>query len=237
MSRDAYRPYTHGRRVTQDQAMVLIRRMKQGDKRALSRLVEANAGLAHKIGMYYLNKSRSNGAIDPDDVVQASYEGLMVGLQKYDPSRGYQISTYVTFWIRKYVMNEIYHLHSRVRPSKGYATQFFSGHLGRREAEAYIEKYMHTLDIGIADSDEDHHAEDEYDHVLEEQLVCSLEKHLSPHQCTIIQLYLSGHSELEIEVLVNDIDGLDVCVKQEIETIINVMRDKMGVANGSAHDQ
>ena len=69
-------------------------------KRVLDKLVVANFGLVHKIvGKFPLK----NAACSHDDLFQEGVAGLIHGIQKFDPSRGYRLSTYVYNWISVYV--------------------------------------------------------------------------------------------------------------------------------------
>lgn len=69
-------------------------------KRILDKLVVTNFGLVHKIvGKFPLK----NAACTHDDLFQEGVAGLIHGIQKFDPSRGYRLSTYVYNWISVYV--------------------------------------------------------------------------------------------------------------------------------------
>ena len=69
-------------------------------KRALDELVLANTGLIHKIVHKFPVK---NASVTYDDLFQAGIEGLIHGIQKFDVTRGYRLSTYCYRWIQAYV--------------------------------------------------------------------------------------------------------------------------------------
>ncbi len=79
-------------------------------KRALDELVLANVGLVHKVVHKFPLK---NANCSYDDLYQAGIEGLIYGINKFDETRGYRLSTYVYRWIQAYV-TRYYQNHGRV---------------------------------------------------------------------------------------------------------------------------
>ena len=79
-------------------------------KRALDELVLANTGLVHKVVHKFPLK---NANCSYDDLYQAGIEGLIYGIQKFDETRGYRLSTYVFRWIQAYV-TRYFQNHGRV---------------------------------------------------------------------------------------------------------------------------
>lgn len=81
--------------LTAEEERELITLMQQGGvagKEARERLVLNFEGLVKQIAGKYHTDDR---AIEFDDLVQAGYVGLLVGLDKFDLSKGYRVSTYV----------------------------------------------------------------------------------------------------------------------------------------------
>lgn len=69
-------------------------------RRALDKLVTHNLGLVNKIvGKFPLK----NANCSFDDLFQEGVAGLIHGLRKFDPTKGYRLSTYVYNWISAYV--------------------------------------------------------------------------------------------------------------------------------------
>ena len=80
--------------LTRQEETWLGRRKNQGDQEALALLVTKNLGLVHRIAKRY-----SHHGVPYADLVQEGNEGLIIGIQKFDPERGVRISTYVNWWI------------------------------------------------------------------------------------------------------------------------------------------
>ena len=79
-------------------------------KRALDELVLSNVGLVHKIVHKFPIK---NANCSYDDLYQEGIAGLIHGIQKFDVTRGYRLSTYCYRWIQAYVIR-YYQNHGRV---------------------------------------------------------------------------------------------------------------------------
>ena len=78
-------------------------------RRALDKLVTHNLGLVNKI----VNKfPLRNASCTFEDLFQEGVAGLIHGIRKFDPARGYRLSTYVYNWISVYV-RRFYQNHGR----------------------------------------------------------------------------------------------------------------------------
>jgi len=73
---------------------------KKDDKRILDKLVVANLGLVHKIVHKFPLKSAS---CSYEDLFQEGVAGLMHAIDKFEPERGYRLSTYAYRWIQAYI--------------------------------------------------------------------------------------------------------------------------------------
>lgn len=79
------------------------REVKMG-KRALDRFVKANLRLVVMVAKKY---HRNTHSLDFMDLVQEGNAGLINGVRKFDPTRGYKFSTYAYWWIRQAMVRAI----------------------------------------------------------------------------------------------------------------------------------
>jgi RNA polymerase sigma factor (sigma-70 family) len=78
-------------------------------RRCLDTIVTHNLGLVNKIVSKFPLK---NATCNFDDLFQEGVAGLIHGIRKFDPSKGYRLSTYVYNWISVYV-RRYYQNHGR----------------------------------------------------------------------------------------------------------------------------
>ncbi|EDT13365.1 sigma-70 family RNA polymerase sigma factor [Clostridium perfringens] len=74
---------------------------KNGDKKALNKLIEKNNGLIYKIINKYIGVKRA----EEEDLYQSGVLGFIKGLNHYDINKNNKakLSTYVTYWIEREV--------------------------------------------------------------------------------------------------------------------------------------
>ena len=82
--------------LTPEEELELGRRVQQGDEAARKRMIESNLRLVVKIARRYLNRG-----LPLLDLIEEGNLGLMHAIGKFDPSLGYRVSTYATWWIRQ----------------------------------------------------------------------------------------------------------------------------------------
>lgn len=88
--------------LSADQEKDLVSLAKSGDNDAMAKLISHNEKLIYQIALRTY-RSGITGTAELVDLQQLGRMGFMKAVEKYEPSRGYRLSTYATWWIWQHI--------------------------------------------------------------------------------------------------------------------------------------
>lgn len=88
--------------LDREEELRLTRATQAGDFLARQQVVKANLRLVVSIAKRYKNRG-----MPLDDLIEEGNMGLIHAIEKFDPERGFRLSTYATWWIRQSIERAI----------------------------------------------------------------------------------------------------------------------------------
>jgi RNA polymerase sigma-32 factor len=131
--------------LTPEQEYMLAKRYQEHeDPDAAAQLVTSHLRLVAKIAMGY----RGYG-LPVSDLISEGNVGLMQGVKKFDPDRGFRLATYAMWWIKASIQEFILRSWSLVKMGTTAAQKklFFNLRRMKRELEAFEDSDLHPEDV------------------------------------------------------------------------------------------
>lgn len=85
-----------------NEEIALTKRIKEGDQKAINKLVTANLRFVISVAKQYQNKG-----LPLVDLIQEGNLGIVEAAKRYDETRGFKFISYAVWWIRQAIMHAI----------------------------------------------------------------------------------------------------------------------------------
>ncbi len=88
--------------LTLEQEVELTYQARRGDIKAKQQLINCNLRFVISIAKQYIHQG-----IPLEDLIMEGNLGLMTAIEKFDPMKGFKLSTYAVWWIRQAILNTL----------------------------------------------------------------------------------------------------------------------------------
>jgi RNA polymerase primary sigma factor len=88
--------------ITVEEEVELSRRIKEGDTKAMEKLVNSNLRFVITIAKDYQNQG-----IPLSDLINEGNYGLIKAAQKFDPERGFKFISYAVWWVKQSIIQSL----------------------------------------------------------------------------------------------------------------------------------
>lgn len=88
--------------LTLDEEVELTQRAKAGDESAKQQLIQCNLRFVISVAKQFIHQG-----VALEDLIMEGNIGLINAIEKFDPTRGFKLSTYAVWWIRQAILQSL----------------------------------------------------------------------------------------------------------------------------------
>ena len=134
----------HYELITEEEEVTLSERIKEGDQSAIDRLATANLRLVIKIALDF-----QGCGVPLADLIAEGNSGLLVAVERFDPTKGAKFSSYAAWWIKQRIRRVIAYSGKTVRVPVQAMNRFRQIKAAQQELKEKTGREAHVSELAI----------------------------------------------------------------------------------------
>lgn len=199
--------------LTKEEEIILLTRIKQGDKRAKDIMIERNIRLVIKMARKY-----SGQGLELLDLIQEGNIGLMIAVDRFDLEKDCKFSTYATWWIKQ-VMTRAIDDKGRTIRLPVYISEW---NTKIRNAKKELQKELNRIPTDEEVATKLNISTDKLDELsIVSQSMLSLNQNISKEDDGQLSDYIEDDS-----IVSPEIEAIENVAKEELEKVISTLKPR-----------
>ena len=199
--------------LTKEEEIILLTRIKQGDKRAKDIMIERNIRLVIKMARKY-----SGRGLELLDLIQEGNIGLMIAVDRFDLEKDCKFSTYATWWIKQ-VMTRAIDDKGRTIRLPVYISEW---NTKIRNAKKELQKELNRIPTDEEVATKLNISTDKLDELsIVSQSMLSLNQNISEEDDGQLSDYIEDDS-----IVSPEIEAIENVAKEELEKVISTLKPR-----------